>query len=277
MPDTTTGGPAAPSYVIIKIGGRPAANPEVLDALVADIGSLATAAKVRPVLVHGGGADVTELSKRLGIEPRFVNGKRQTTPEEMQIVEAVLAGNVNSRLLRRCLAAGVPAIGLSGVDAGLFTAEALGPGNLTGRITATRPAVLATLAGAGFVPVVSSVSCDAAGSTGLNINADDAALALAVALRADCLIYLSDIPGILKDGQVLSVVTPAIAAREIANGTISGGMIPKVESSLAALEQGIGRIVIGGFQGRGDLAGFLDSTLGTSITGATGQRPGQGA
>lgn len=254
-----------PEYIVIKIGGRPAAIPEVLDALVADIGQLASGGRHVPVLVHGGGADVTEMSKRLGIEPRFVGGKRQTTPEEMQIVEAVLAGNVNSRLLRRCLAQGIRAVGLSGADAGLFTAVPVEAGNRTGRITATDPGVIRDLGRAGYVPVVSSVSCEANGSGALNINADDAAMALAAALGASCLIYLSDIPGILKDGAVIPTVNRTTASAEIASGVIGGGMIPKVEGSLDALDHGIGRVVIGGFQEKGDLAKFLDARLGTSI------------
>jgi acetylglutamate kinase len=256
------------NYVVIKIGGRPASNQDTLDALVAEIGELAKAGKVSPVLVHGGGADVTEMSRRLGLEPRFVNGKRQTTPEEMQIVEAVLAGNVNGRLLRRCLAKGVRAVGLSGVDAGLFTAVPVEPGNRTGRITTADAAVVADLCAAGYVPVVSSVSCEADGSGALNINADDAAMELAAALKAGCLIYLSDIPGILKDGAVIPTVDREIARAEIAAGVISGGMIPKVEGSLDALDRGIGRVVIGGYQEPGDLAKFLDARLGTSIVKA---------
>ncbi len=254
-------------YLIIKIGGRPASNPEVLDALVADIGDLAKSHKsLVSVLVHGGGADVTEMSKRLGIEPRFVNGKRQTSVEEMQIVEAVLAGNVNTRLLRRFLAAGIPAVGLSGVDAGLFTGVGVESAGRTGRITATKPTLISDLGKAGYLPVVSSVSCDSSGKDGLNINADDAAMALAVALKARCLIYLSDIPGILKENQVMPTITRSIAKREIAAGVIAGGMIPKVQSSLDALDQGVGSVVIGGFQERGDLAKFLDLRRGTSIT-----------
>lgn len=254
-------------YVIVKIGGKPANDLGTLDALVADIGALAKSGGVVPVLVHGGGAEVTELSKRLGLEPTFVGGKRQTSPAEMQIVEAVLAGNVNGRILRRFWAAGVPAVGLGGADAGLFTAASVDPAadNRTGAIVETRPRVVADLGAAGYVAVVSSVSCDADGSGALNINADDAAMALAVALRARCLVFLSDIPGILKDGRVLLKVTPELAESEIAAGTISGGMIPKVRSSLGALERGVGRVVIGGFQAAGDLARFLAGESGTSM------------
>jgi len=257
------------NYIVIKIGGKPANDQTVLDALVGEIGELATLGKAGektiPVLVHGGGADVTELSKRLGLEPTFVGGKRMTSVAEMQIVEAVLAGNVNCRILRRFVAAGVKAIGLSGVDSGLFTGESIDAGSRTGSITATRPAVLQDLGAAGYISVVSSISCEADGSAGLNINADDAAMAIAVALKAACLVFLSDIPGILKAGQVLDTITPAIAEAEIAAGVISGGMIPKIRSSLGALQEGIGRVVIGGYGHSGDLKAFLAGRQGTSI------------
>ena len=260
-------------YLVIKIGGKPASNQAVLDALIADIGDLFQAGNGRhliPVLVHGGGADVTELSKRLGLEPTFVGGKRMTSPAEMQIVEAVLAGNVNTRILRRFLAAGIPAVGLSGVDGGLFTAVSIDPasGNRTGSITATQPKIVEDLGKAGYATVISSVSCDEQGEGGFNINADDAAMALAIGLKAHSLVFLSDIPGILKNGSVLLKVDPEIAEAEIAAGVISGGMIPKVQSSLGALEQGVGSVVIGGYQNRGDLPGFLDGQLGTSMVRA---------
>ena len=258
------------NYIVIKIGGRPASNPAVLDALIADISELVVnqaGKRTIPVLVHGGGADVTDLSKRLGLEPSFVGGKRMTSPAEMQIVEAVLGGNVNTRLLRRCLAQKVKAVGLCGVDAGLFTAQSIDAAgdNRTGTIIATNCTVIRDLGAAGYVSVVSSVSCDPDGEGGLNINADDAAMALAIALKARCLIFLSDIPGILKDGIVLNRVTPAIAEAEITAGVISGGMIPKVRSSLEALQQGITSVVIGGYQQRGDLQGFIEARLGSSM------------
>lgn len=259
------------NYLVVKIGGRPASNQTVLDALITDIGALNAKRhpdkRLIPVLVHGGGADVTELSKRLGLEPTFVGGKRMTSPAEMQIVEAVLAGNVNTRILRRCLAQKIRAIGLSGVDAGLFTAQSIDSAadNRTGSISTTDVQVIRDLGAAGYVSVVSSVSCDPKGESGLNINADDAAMALAIALQAQCLIFLSDIPGILKDGTVLNKVTPSIAEAEIAAGVISGGMIPKVRSSLGALQSGIRSVVIGGFQEQGDLQGFITGRLGTSM------------
>ena len=260
------------NYIVIKIGGRPANNAELLDTLIADIGSLRTAqaaggSPLVPVLVHGGGAEVTELAKRLGIEPVFVNGIRQTSADEMQIVEAVLAGNVNGRLVRRFLAAKIPAVGLSGADAGLFTAESIDPAadSRTGTITKTSIKLIEDLSAASYVPVISSVSCDENGKGGFNINADDAAMAIAVALKARYLVFLSDIPGILKDGTVLTRITPSIAEAEIASGVVSGGMIPKLRSSLGALKQGVGRVVIGGYQRAGDLSGFVNARLGSSI------------
>lgn len=253
-------------FVIVKIGGRPAANQDTLDALLRELGSLA--GRYSLVLVHGGGAEVSEMSRRLGLEPVFVNGLRQTSPEEMQVVEMVLAGSVNSRILRRCLAMQVPAVGLGGADGGLFIAESIdaASGSKTGRITSCRPEVLQHLTAAGYLAIVSSVCTDQTGSTAFNVNADDAAMAAAVALKAHALIYLSDIPGILKQQELILSLGPASAEAEIAAGVISGGMIPKVRSSLGALGQGVGTVVIGGYQQFGDLQGFLEHQKGTSIT-----------
>lgn len=252
-------------FLVVKIGGRPASSQDTLDALVAELGSLGTTYRV--VLVHGGGADVSEMSRRLGLEPVFVNGLRQTTPPEMQVVEMVLAGSVNTRILRRCLATGVRAIGLGGADAGLFRAVSVDPANdsRTGRITDTDTRVLEDVCGAGYLAVVSSVCTDAEGTMPFNVNADDAAMAAAIALQARALVFLSDIPGIMKDGQVMLTMDSPKAEAEIAAGVISGGMIPKVRSSLAALDQGVGTVVIGGYQESGDLRAFLDCRKGSSM------------
>jgi acetylglutamate kinase len=252
-------------YVVVKIGGRPATNPETLDALLTDLAAT-TQLGYRPVLVHGGGADITELARKLGLEPQFVNGKRLTSPAEMDIVDAVLGGQVNTRLLRRAVAIGIKAVGLSGVDAGLCLGVPANPDtdSRTGQITQTDPAVIALLAGAGILPVVSSLSSTAAG-LGLNINADDAAMEIAKSLAAAALVFISDIPGVLKDGQVIKRITPPVATAEIAAGVISGGMIPKIQGAIEALEAGIGSVIIGDYHQTGDLQGFLAGNRGTII------------
>ena len=263
-------------YIVVKIGGRPASVPEVLDALVSDIGKLQAGSsndsgRYSMVLVHGGGAVVSELSKKLGLEPRFVAGIRQTSRPEMDVVEMVLAGSVNTRILRRFLAQKIPAVGLSGIDAGLFVSESIDPASdsRTGRVQKVDATVVEDLSEGGYIPVISSVSSDAGGSGALNINADDAAMAIAVALKAERLIYLSDIPGILKNNEVMQRIDATLAKTEIEAGTISGGMIPKVNSSLQAVASGVGAVVIGGFQQSGDLAAFIEARQGTSISNKT--------
>lgn len=252
--------------IIIKIGGRPASDIKSLDQLLTDIAQLISQGNM-VVLVHGGGADVSELSRKLGIEPVFIQGKRVTSPAEMDIVDMGLAGLVNTRLLRRAQAAHMRAIGLSGVDSGLFLARSLDPANnnRTGAITSVDGTVLSDLSAAGYLPIVSSVSMDTDDMGGLNINADDAAMEIALERGANALIYLSDIPGILKDGTVISRIDQKTAEAEISSGVIGGGMIPKVRGSLAAVAKGVGSVIIGGFEQSGDLAAFLAGSKGTTV------------
>ncbi len=255
--------------VALKIGGRAAARTEILDLLIDEIALLAE--RYRFILVHGGGAEVTRVSRALGLEPEFRDGIRITRPEEMEIVDMVLSGLMNKRIVRRFQVRGVAAAGISGSDGALFTGESLeGDGEgatRTGRITAVRPDLIGTLLRDGYLPVIASTSMDGTGS-GLNINADDAALALAAGLPASRLLFLSDIPGILRDGAVIREIDRQGAEREIAGGVISGGMIPKVRSSVEALSRGVGRIIIGEYGDRGDLAGLLEGRIGTSIVAA---------
>ena len=179
------------------------------------------------VLVHGGGAEVTAAAKQFGIESQFVDGVRFTSMREMAVVDAVLAGKINKELVRQIRAAGLNGVGLSGSDGGLFT-------------------------GADGFP--------------LNINADEAALTLAAALKADQLIFISDIPGVLKNDRVLPSLNEAAIEKEISDGVISGGMIPKVKSALNAVKNGVGAVVIGGYEEAGDLLRLKTGTKGTAVT-----------
>lgn len=248
--------------VLIKIGGRPAADAASLAHLITEMAALADTAQF--ILVHGGGTAVSAMQKEYGLEPRFIDGIRQTTPQEMVLVDAALAGQVNTSLVRRFHAAGLSAVGLSGCDGGLTRAEAIAPESRTGRITRTNPALVKTLLNAGYLPVISPVSQDAAGE-GLNINADEAALAIAAALPAHTLLFISDIPGILKEGRVLTNLTPLGIEEEIETGTITGGMIPKTRSSLRALQQGVAAVTIGGYTAQGDLESLLEGRRGSRI------------
>lgn len=256
-------------YLVIKIGGRPAAHLERLRELFLDMQSLQDAYSL--VLVHGGGAEVSEVSRMFGLEPVFVNGIRMTTEPEMNVVDMVLAGLMNTRLLRQAGVSGIQAIGLSGVDGGLWTCQSLDSQttppphkNRTGKILATNPQVLHYLCAGGYIPVLSSVAQDEFG-LGLNINADDGALAVAESLNASALIYISDIPGVLKEQNRIPFLTPSQIAEEITNDVITGGMIPKVQASVSALYQGVGRVVIGDYTQKGDLLSLVQGEKGTTI------------
>lgn len=248
--------------VVVKIGGRVASEKEKTQSLFRD---MADSASVSYILVHGGGAEVTSAAARFGIESRFVDGIRFTSPEEMAVVDAVLAGKINKELVRMAHEAGLNACGLSGSDGKLFTGTAVSAGSCTGKITETEPAILKLLTENGYLPVVATTSMTKSG-TPLNINADEAALSLAVALRASRLIYISDIPGVLKNGAVIPSLNTVTVADEITSGVISGGMIPKVKSALEAVGQGVGSVVIGGYEEAGDLLRLESGTKGTSIT-----------
>ncbi|MDR1315447.1 MAG: acetylglutamate kinase [Spirochaetales bacterium] len=252
--------------VIVKIGGRAAGVEETLKDLVSDIAALKD--RYCFFVVHGGGAEVSRITKIFGLEPVFRDGIRQTSAAEMDIVDMVLAGKMNTYLVRIFESCGVPAVGLSGCDGRFFMGESIDPasGNRTGRVTGLDMGVACVLARAGYIPLIASVSMDGHGRA-LNINADEAALEIACSAEAEALVYLSDIPGIMKDGKLLLRVGAADAEEEIGAGVITGGMIPKVRSSLDALKRGVGEVVIGGFTHRGDLDLLLKGGLGTAITG----------
>jgi acetylglutamate kinase len=251
---------------IVKIGGKAAGVETALRDLVRDMAQLQNSWSF--LLVHGGGAEVSRVTKIFGLEPVFKDGIRQTSAAEMDIVDMVLAGKMNKYLVRIFETLGVQAVGLSGSDGGFFTGVSIDEAaeSRTGRVTAVNPAAALLLAGAGYVPVIASTSMDARGGA-LNINADEAALEIARAVQAKALVYLSDIPGILKDGKVIGRLDASGAEREIAAGVITGGMIPKVKSSLEALKSGVGAVVIGEFTHSGDLARLLECTSGSTILG----------
>jgi acetylglutamate kinase len=248
--------------VVLKVGGRAAERDEGLLGIASEMAALARGQRF--VLVHGGGAEVTAVSKRLGIEAVFSAGVRQTSAEEMDIVDMVLAGKVNTRVVRLLRTRGLDAVGVSGPDGGTFTGKAIGPQTRTAEVDAIDTRLLELLLGAGFVPVVSSVSTDGDGR-GLNINADSVAFALAARLAASAMVFLSDIPGILRDGAVVRELAAAEAQGLVASGVVSGGMIPKVSASVEALARGVQNVIIGQYEGPGSCAGLLAGRLGTRI------------
>ncbi len=248
---------------IIKIGGQFTSEPGNLNILFREMYE----APGQSVLVHGGGGEVTRISSLFGIESVFIDGVRQTGSEEMNVVDMVLSGKMNKMLVRAAVAAGIPAVGLSGSDGGLFIGESIDIENnsRTGTIIETDTRLLRVLLDGGYVPVISTTSMDKRGS-GLNINADEAALALAVELEASSLLFISDVPGILKQDRIMKHIRKEDIEEEIRSGTITGGMVPKARSSAAALQRNVEKIVIGTCSEEGDFRKLLDGRLGTRLT-----------
>jgi len=213
------------------------------------------------VVVHGGGPDIASLQARLGLEPRFVEGLRVTDEASLEVAEMVLSGMVNKRLVAALVQQGLPAVGLSGVDGGLLRAVKLrhSAGDLgrVGEIVATKTGILDDLMDRGYVPIVSPISLGQDGRP-FNVNADHAALAIAQALGAGEAVFCSNVPGVLDEGALLPHLSADEVEPLIASGVISGGMIPKVRSAVAAIAGGVGAVRIT------DLAGLTDG--GTRIS-----------
>ncbi|MDR7556160.1 MAG: acetylglutamate kinase [Armatimonadota bacterium] len=259
--------------VVVKYGGS------VLEAgtagtVIEDL-VLLKAAGVHPVLVHGGGAEITRMLERVGKPTRFVDGLRVTDEETMEIVEMVLAGRANKALVTMVGQAGGSAVGLSGKDAGLLQArrqERPAGLGLVGEVVEVRGQLLRILNEAGYIPVIASIGVGPGGES-LNLNADHAAAALAVALGASKLILLTDVPGVMRtrDGTsaLISSLTAAEARALVADGTVSRGMIPKVEACLLALERGVPSAHIIGTEAPHALLLelFTEEGVGTMITG----------
>jgi acetylglutamate kinase len=249
--------------LLIKVGGEISGDTSLAGSMALELEELQ--AKYLCLLVHGGGAELSGLMRRVGAEPRFRDGVRMTTPQEMAYVDMVLSGQVNKRLVRLFQATGINAVGLSGSDGRLFQGAPIAEGSRTGTITQVDTSLLELLLQEGYFPVVSPTSMDAEAKRGLNINADSVAFALAAELRARILVFISDIPGVLKDGQPIASLTITQAMAEIESGTITGGMIPKVQASAEALGRGVERIVIGEYRNANDLRRLVSGEIGTQI------------
>ncbi len=243
----------------IKIGGRALEEHSVALELSREIAALSE--RYRCVVVHGGGARVSKVSEHFGLAPKFVDGVRLTSVEEMDVVDMVLRGSVNASLVRMI---GARAVGLAGCDGALFTGLRIAADSHTGRISEANPALLDLLTKSGYVPIVSSVSVDPERAA-LNINADEAALAIAVAFHSEYLVFISDIDGVMREGKIIPTMTRESIESAIEEGVITGGMIPKVRSSVSALERGIGSIAIGSFERFGDIENLIAGRRGSSI------------
>ncbi|MFQ3633660.1 acetylglutamate kinase [Roseiflexus sp.] len=223
--------------LVIKVGGN-----ELDDAtFVAGLARTVAAMRPLPVLVHGGGKEIGVLQETLGSTPRFVGGLRYTDATALTAAEMVLCGSVSTRLVAALIAAGADAIGISGVDRGLIRVvkqeHPAGDLGRVGRPTAVRSDVLYELLDHGVVPVIAPIALGPDGP--YNVNADEAAGAVAAALGADEVVFVTNVPGVLVNGDVMHRLTRSDIERLIADGTISGGMIPKVRAALTALDAGV--------------------------------------
>lgn len=240
--------------VVIKYGGHAMLNPELKEGVLTDA-VLMKYVGINPVIVHGGGPDITNMLKRVGKESRFIGGLRVTDKETMEIVEMVLVGKINKEIVAGINRIGGLAVGLSGKDANLFEAvkkyrktrnqegvEKLADIGFVGDIDKVNPEIVETVISRGYIPVIAPVAVGEAGES-YNINADYAAGRLAAALYADKLIILTDVEGIMADrsnpGSLISELHVDEAQTLIDRGKIDGGMIPKVECCLDALSGGV--------------------------------------
>jgi acetylglutamate kinase len=240
------------TLTVIKVGGRVQQDPTLAAALAgrwhATPGALC--------IVHGGGDEVSALQRAAGVEPVFVGGRRVTSPDDINRLRMCLSGAANKRLVAALVAAGVDAVGLSGEDAALLVADLAEQGTLgaVGTVRAVRTPLLKYLLRGGYLPVISPLSTPA-----LNVNGDDAAAAIAMALGAEGLLFISDVPAVRLHGMGVTRLDRADAATAIVSGDIEGGMAAKVQAGLAAVAGGVARVWIG------DLGLLGESPTGTRL------------
>ena len=233
--------------IVIKFGGNAMISEDLCGAVMGDI-TLLTQIGIRVVLVHGGGPEISDMLRRVDKKSEFVNGLRVTDAETMEIAQMVLCGKINKNLVSKFHLHGGRAIGLCGVDGHMIEVEPKDPAlGYVGEVTKVNPQVVLDALDAGYIPVISTIGCDAQGNT-FNVNADTAAAAIAAALGAESLIALTDIAGILRDKDDDSTLISRIYLDEapslVEDGIISGGMIPKVECSCEAIRNGVRRVFI---------------------------------
>ena len=230
--------------VVIKFGGHVLGDDEAMASFARDI-VLMCHVGVRSVIVHGGGPMIDDMLTRLDIKSEFVNGKRVTDAATVEVVEMVLSGRVNKRIVQAIQAEGGHAVGLSGKDADLMICEPADPMlGFVGKPMQMNADILRSLAGAGFVPVISPIGAGKNGET-FNVNGDTAAGAIAATLKADRLLLLTDVSGVKDaDGKVVTEMTMADVRKLTADGIIAGGMIPKTETAVEAMSGGARAAVI---------------------------------
>jgi len=257
--------------IVVKYGGAAQKDEALRASFAADV-VLLKHIGVRPVIVHGGGPQIGATLERLGKSSVFVDGLRVTDDETMDVVEMVLGGKVNHEIVELIQQAGGRAIGLTGSDGGMIrTKRRTKDGRDIGRVgevVGVDPIAIKAVADAGFVPVIAPIGVGDDGRT-YNVNADEAAGAIAQALRAEKLILLTDVPGVLdRDGQLVAELGRERARVLVAEGVIKGGMIPKVECCATAVQSGVGRahVIDGRVEHAVLLEIFTDGGVGTLIT-----------
>lgn len=233
------------AVVVVKLGGNAMGSAELLAEFARDI-VLMHQVGLRPVVVHGGGPQINYWLDRLGIESAFVDGRRVTDADTLEVAQMVLVGKVNSQIVSQINAHGPTAVGLAGTDGGLMTVEPLSDElGFVGSVVDVKTSLVRRLLEMEIVPVISTIGSDAAGQA-YNVNADDAAAALAEALTADKLVFLSNVPGLLRNPDDPSTLVPRISPEQtkqaVADGWLKGGMVPKVEGCLHALAHGVSSV-----------------------------------
>jgi len=273
---------------VLKAGGALCGDPSEIRELVEQM-SVLHELGIRVVLVHGGGPQTTALSTRLGLETTFVEGRRVTSPQTLDVAIMTICGSVNTALVAACRAAGLPAVGLSGIDAGLVRAQRrapvltdLGQGpvaidyGLVGDVVAVDSTLVDRLLDNGFVPIISPLCADDSGQV-LNVNADTVASRIATQLRAGKLLFLTDTPGILEDksnpATLVSYTDIAGLRQLIDRGIVDSGMLPKAQAAISALEGGVGRVHLVGYKSRSSLLTeiFTNEGAGTLVVRDTSE------
>ncbi len=262
--------------IVVKYGGNAMLNEELKAAVMEDIVLLSTIG-IHTVLVHGGGPEINAMLEKTGKESKFINGLRYTDAETMEIVQMVLTGKLNKDIVGLLLQAGGKAVGLSGVDSGLLRAKKIDKDGVdlgfVGEVTEVNPEILQSLLSQGYIPVVSTVALGEQGDMNrYNINADTAAAKIAVALKAEKFVQLTNVPGVLRDvsdpSSLIRHIDHVAIPSMIATGVISEGMIPKIECNLEAIKGGVPRTYI--IDGRVPHAllieMFSDRGIGTMLT-----------
>jgi len=257
--------------VVIKYGGSAQSSPELKEKF-AEAVLLLYLVGIKPVIIHGGGKKITDMLDALNIQTQFIDGQRVTTPEVMRIVEMILSGEINKEIVSMLNAHGAKAIGMSGKDAHAILAKPKDAEKwgLTGTIHSVKAEVIENLIRESFIPVIAPIAADEVlGHPGYNINADLAASEVAIALGATKIVFLTDTPGVLDDDKkLLSSLTKAEIATLKKSGVIHGGMVPKVDACLDAIEGGVSKahIIDGRIEHSILLELFTSDGIGTQIT-----------